>query len=48
MEREWSIQEIVETLRQWDEMFYSESETKWVMNKAADMLERMAQNDSDL
>lgn len=42
------IQEIVETLRQWDEMFYSESETKWVMNKAPDMLERMAQNDGNL
>lgn len=37
-EREWSIEEIIEALRQWDSAFYSESETKWLMSKAADAL----------
>lgn len=39
MEREWSVEEVIESLRQWDSMFSSESETKWLMNKAADYLE---------
>ena len=37
-EREWSTEEIVESLRQWDSDFYSDSETKWLMSKAADAL----------
>ena len=37
-EREWSIEEIIEALRQWDSAFYSDSETKWLMSKAADAL----------
>lgn len=37
-EREWSIEEIIESLRQWDSDFYSDSETKWLMGKAADAL----------
>jgi len=40
MEREWSIEEVIEALRQWEDMFYSESETKNLMNKAADYLEK--------
>lgn len=39
-EREWSDAEIIESLRQWEGMFYSESETKWLMSQAADRLER--------
>ena len=39
-EREWSDAEIIESLRQWEDMFYSESETKWLMSQAADRLER--------
>lgn len=38
IEREWSIEEIIEALRQWDSAFYSDSETKWLMSKAADAL----------
>lgn len=41
MEREWSIEEVIEDLRNWEQMFYSESETKWLMEKAADYLERL-------
>lgn len=37
-EREWSVEEIIESLRQWDSDFYSDSETKWLMSKAADAL----------
>lgn len=37
-EREWSVEEIIESLRQWDSAFYSDSETKWLMSKAADAL----------
>lgn len=39
-EREWSNAEIIESLRQWEDMFYSESETKWLMSQAADRLEK--------
>lgn len=42
MEREWSIEEVIEALRQWEDMFYSESETKNLMNKAADYLEKLS------
>ena len=38
MEREWSIEEVIEALRQWEDMFYSESETKLLMGKAAELL----------
>ena len=41
MEREWSIEEVIEALRQWEEMFYSESETQWLMKQAADYLEKL-------
>jgi len=40
-EREWSIEEVIEDLRNWEDMFYSESETKLLMNKAADYLEKL-------
>ena len=39
-EREWSVEEIIESLHQWDSAFYSDTETKWLMSKAADALER--------
>lgn len=45
MEREWSIDEIIESLRTWEDRMYSESETKWLMNKAADLIERIKKND---
>lgn len=40
-EREWSIAEVIEALRQWEDQFYSETETKWLMDKAADYLESL-------
>ena len=39
-EKRWSVEEIVEALRNWDDILYSESETKWLMNQAADVIER--------
>ena len=39
-ERHWSVQELVEALRNWEDILYSESETKWLMNKAADIIEK--------
>lgn len=39
--KQWSIEEIIEELRNWEPMFYSESETKWLMNKAADYLVKL-------
>ena len=33
--------EIIEELRIWEDAFYSESETKCIMNKAADMIEKL-------
>ena len=33
--------ELIETLRNWEDMFFSESETKLIMNQAADMIERL-------
>lgn len=42
MEREWSIEEVIEALRQWEDQFYSESETQWLMNQAADYLEKLS------
>ena len=38
MEREWSVEEVIEALQTWEEPFYSESETKWLMGKAAELL----------
>jgi UDP:flavonoid glycosyltransferase YjiC (YdhE family) len=38
----WSIEEIIESLRQWEDRLYSESETQFLMNKAADYLEQFA------
>jgi hypothetical protein len=38
MEREWSVEEVIEALQTWEEPFYSESETKWLMEKAAELL----------
>lgn len=38
MKREWSIGEVIEELLQWDSKFNSESETKWLMNKAVELL----------
>ena len=40
-EREWNVEEVIEELRNWKLMFNSESETKWLMNKAADYLEQL-------
>ena len=37
-ERDWSIPEVLESLRTWEADMYSESETKWLMNKAADII----------
>ena len=37
-EREWSVEEIIESSRQWDSAFYSDAETKWLLSKAADAL----------
>ena len=45
MEREWSVDEIIESLRTWEDRMYSESETKWLMNKAADLIEMIKKND---
>lgn len=42
MERKWTIEEVIEELRNWDSMFYSNSETKWLMNKAAELLEQFS------
>ncbi len=36
--REWSVEEIIESLRQWDSAFYSDAKTKWLLSKAADAL----------
>ena len=47
-EREWSHEEVVEALRQWKSEFYSESETKWLMNKAADLIESLNQTIEDV
>lgn len=33
--------ELIETLRNWEDMFFSESETKLVMNQAADLIEKL-------
>ena len=38
MERECG--EVIEELRQWEERFYSESETQSLMNEAADYLKK--------
>ena len=38
-DREWSVDEIIESLKTWEEQMYSESETKWLMNKAADIIQ---------
>ena len=43
-EKQWSIEEIIEDLRNWEPMFCSESETKWLMNKAADYLEKLKED----
>ena len=40
-EKEWSDEEIIESLRTWQDDFYSESETKWLMDKAADLIESL-------
>lgn len=45
--RKWSIEEIIEELRNWESMFWSESETKWLMNKAADYLEKLKGDTND-
>lgn len=37
----WGIEEIIESLRQWEDRLYSESETQFLMNKAADYLEQL-------
>ena len=39
-----STEELVETLRNWEDMFYSESETKSVMAEAANMIENLQFN----
>ena len=39
-ERWWAADAVIEELRIWDPKFYSDSETKWLMAQAADMLER--------
>lgn len=39
----WTTGEIIEALRNWDNLFYSESETKWLMNKAADIIEAVTE-----
>lgn len=39
-ERGWAADAIIEEMRLWDPKFYSDSETKWLMANAADMLER--------
>ena len=36
-----SAEEIVEALRQWEDAWYSESETKDIMNQAADLIEKL-------
>ena len=46
MEREWSVDEIIESLRTWEDRMYSESETKWLMNKAADLIEITKRGDA--
>lgn len=38
-EREWSVEEVMESLRTWENNMYSESETKWLMNKSADIIQ---------
>ena len=40
-EKEWTVEEIIESLRTWQDDFYSESETKWLMDKAADLIESL-------
>lgn len=47
VEKEYSIEEIIEDLRNWESMFFSESETKWLMNKAADYLEELKEEKND-
>lgn len=46
MRREWSVDEIIESLRTWEDRMYSESETKWLMNKAADLIEITKRSDN--
>ena len=41
------IEEIIEDLRNWEPMFWSDSETKLLMNKAADYLEKLKGEDHD-
>lgn len=36
--RNWTVAEVVEELRNWEDQFNSESETQWLMNKAADII----------
>ena len=39
-----SPEELVETLRNWEDMFYSESETQLIMKEAADLIESLQFN----
>ena len=39
-----STEELVETLRNWEEMFYSESETQSIMREAANLIENLQFN----
>jgi hypothetical protein len=39
-----SPEELVETLRNWEDMFYSESETQLIMREAADLIENLRFN----
>lgn len=49
MGRHETPEELIETLRTWEDMFYSESETKLIMNQAANLIESlMADTDETL
>ena len=39
-----SPEELVEALRNWEDMFYSESETQLIMREAADLIESLRFN----
>lgn len=34
-----SVDELIEMLRNWESAFYSDSETEWLMHKAADTIQ---------
>lgn len=40
-DKTWTIDEVIELLIMWEPEWYSESETKWLMNKAAKLLQKL-------